>query len=217
MGRASIRCQIRTFLDLVYPPSCLHCDALIQNGVLLCPECLENLSFLTLEGHCAKCFSPISMMSGVCKSCRKISHPFRKLASCFDGYGSGISLSRAYVHSGQGYLAKEIASYIVVQLDQLRFPHFETITSVPTYFNHPLTPIGNELAHLLGCRYIPLLKRHFVPSPCFSLKNGCNIINQNVLLLDMCMQTPATIRSAGWALDEGNPENIYGMTFCATL
>lgn len=61
-----------------------------------------------------------------------------------------------------------------------------------------------------------VLKRQLTPTPAFALRKKCNIINQKVLLLDISMETRATIRSAGWALERGGAETIYGVTFCAT-
>lgn len=101
-------------------------------------------------------------------------------------------------------------------MERLHFPQFDLITTLPGYFFNRNQQIGEEVARMLGRPYKRLLKRNLTPQPAFSLRKKCNIINQTVLLLDIGMRTRSTIRSAGWALERGGAETIYGMTFCVT-
>ena len=118
---------------------------------------------------------------------------------------------------GQYHLAKDIAAYIVVQLDRFSFPTFKTITMVPNYFQNPHYAIGKEVAKMLGTKFTPTIIRKLSPEPKFSLKKKCNIINHVVLLLGISMNTRQTMRAAGLAVDRGHIENLYGLTVCATL
>ncbi len=204
-----------SLLDLIYPPACMHCHASLDTHAPLCPECLESFTLLSEEGHCGKCFTEIPTIVGTCKPCQEIRHSTSKLSSCFDAYGPAKSLVKGF-EQGQYHLAKDIAAYLLIQLDLLRFPTFDTITIAPNHFQSPQALIAKEVAKALNCPFKFTLKRHFTPNPTFSLKKKCNIINQKVLLLGISMQTRNTLRSAAWALDLGGPETIYGMTFCAT-
>ena len=207
----------RFLVDLIYPPSCLNCNAPVENPVHFCEECLEHFTLLPLEGRCTKCFASIPTPIGTCLPCRKLRHPFRKVGACFDPEGPALKLASHFLEGGYRPVAKEIASYMVVQLSTLPFPEFDLITTVPSFFQQPLAPIGKELACLLGCPYKPLLRRLLDPKPKFRLKKGCVIINQKVLLIEMSFKQGDSFRAAGWALDKGRPENIYGMTFCASF
>ncbi len=203
-------------LDLLYPPQCIHCDTLLPQHRLLCGACLDLFTLLPEEGRCSKCFGEIGAISGICKPCREIAHPFARLATCFDAFGPARSIAGALLNQGQFHFAKDIASFIVIQLERLRYPSFDLITLVPSYFFNRHLVIAKELAQMLGIPFKLVLKRHLTPAPAFSLRKKCNIINQKVLLLDIRMETRATIRSAGWALERSGAETIYGVTFCAT-
>lgn len=203
-------------IDLLYPPKCIHCSVLLQKHQLLCPDCIETFSLIPDEGHCSKCFAEIPTVVGICKACRQISHPFAKLSACFDAYGPARSISNAFLKQHRFHFAKDIASFIVIQLEALKYPPFDIVTLVPGYFNNPNLDVVRQVARMLNYPFKKLLKRQLTPNPSFSLRKKCNIINQKVLLLDMNMQTRLTIRTAAWALDRGGPETIYGMTFCAT-
>ena len=200
-------------LDLLYPPKCLHCDALLQKHSLLCGICLDMFILLPQEGRCNKCFSEIASVEGTCKPCRQIAHPFVSLSSCFDSLGPGMSIGEA-LRGGQFHFSKDIASFLIVQLDRLQYPCFDLITVVPGYFRSPYSLVAKELSKMLQVPFKNLLKRGLTPHPSFSIQKKSNLINKKVLLLDIRMESRTTIREAGWALDKGLPESIYGMTFC---
>jgi len=199
-----------TLLDILYPPTCTSCRALLEKNAPFCSDCLETFTLLPKEGHCVKCFAEIPQLSGTCKGCRKLASPFRKLGACFDSFGPGKSLLNS-VH------AKDIASLIILQLEKLHFPNFDALTTVPSYYSTPFALVAKELSALLNVPYIPTLNRTISPKISFSLKKKCNIINKVVLLLHTEMIERDEIRSAGWALKIGLPEQLFGLSFCATL
>ncbi len=206
-----------SLIDLLYPPACYHCNRRLLEKGALCQDCIDQLTLLTQEGHCYKCFCSIPAIVGTCKPCRKLSHPFKQLGACFDSFGPAQSLMQAYLAEKHQKFAKLIASYIVFQLSNLNYPNFQTITMVPNHFVNPHFVIGIEVAKMLEVPFKPLIFRKLSSEKTFVLKKKCNIINQLVLLIDLQMDKRETIRSAAWALDEGRMENLYGITFCATL
>lgn len=203
-------------LNLIYPPKCLHCDVSLPVHQLLCSQCLDLFTMLPEEGRCPKCFGEISTVSGICKPCREVAHPLAQLGACFDAFGPAQSIVKALMNQSNFHFAKDIAAFILVQLERLKYPSFDLITIVPSYFFHRHKCVAQELSKMMGCPFKRLLNRHLTPSPSFSFRKKCNIINRRVLLLDISMETRSTIRAAAWALDRGGPETIYGMTFCAT-
>ncbi len=206
-----------TVLDLLYPPTCIACQAMLPKNAHFCLQCMEEFALLPEEGHCVKCFADIPMIRGTCKPCRKIAHPFRKLAGCFDSYGPGKKLLQTFLQERSIHLAKNIASYMIVQLHQLAFTDLTAIVVLPKSFQTPFALVAKEMTKMLEIPLVPILKRCFSPKPQFTLKKKCNIIHKRVLLLDSEMTERIDMRTAGWALQEGLPEIIYGMTFCATL
>lgn len=162
-----------------------------------------------------KCFREISERKGTCKDCRQKRSPFRKLATCFDSFGTGKTLLEKYKKYRSN--EKDLAAFIVLQLEALEFAPFEVIVDVPSYFSSPFRMIAKEVAKMLCLIRVPILKRSLTPRPHFSLKKKCSIINKKVLLLSSEMHSREEVQAAGWALKEGRPEVIDGMTFCATL
>lgn len=194
-------------LNLLYPPACLHCKEEMEEKGHFCTTCLNEFALLRGEGRCLKCFSEIEMLRGTCKPCRLISHPFRRFGACFDGHSPARSLL-------YGNFATLLASYVVVQLDALGFPEFDLITTIPGYFKDPSKEIAKELAKMLHIAYKPLLNRALNPVPTFSLKKKCNIINQNVLLLENLTHSREVFYAAAKEVQKGWCESLYGMTVC---
>lgn len=204
-------------LNLLYPPVCTHCRQLLEEQNVFCADCQQQFRLLDGIGHCSKCFSSIPSPQGICKSCRKIRSPFSRLSACFDAYGPAMSLLRDFTSQKHYHLAKDIASYIVVQLSRLHYPTFQTITMVPNAFANPQYAVGKEIANMLEVPFVPILRKKTSPKKIFRRKKKWTIMNQVVLLIDLEMHTRQTMRSAAWALDQEITESIYGITFCATL
>jgi len=104
-----------------------------------------------------------------------------------------------------------------MQLENLSFPTFELITTLPSYFSSPFALVARELSRLLHIPSMSTLNRTLSLEPRFTLKKKCNIINKGVLLLHTECQEGEELRSAGWALREGFPETLYALSFCATI
>ena len=188
----------------------------MERQARFCSHCLSHFTLLAPEGHCEKCFSSIATLSGTCKPCREKRHAMRKLGACFESFGPAQTLLQTFLKSGQSHLAKEIASFIVVQLEFLRFPTFDALTMVPNCFSNPQYAIGKEVAKLLSIPFLITLRKEIRVDPCFSLKKNCNLIHKQLFLLHTEMKTRLTIRLAAEALTRGWPQTLYGMTFCAT-
>lgn len=168
------------------------------------------------EGRCLKCFAEIATLTGICRECRSQPHPFRKLSSCFENRGAARSLLHSFWKRGHFAFAKDIAAYLVVQMYQLDYPIPDLIIPIPDLLFQPHFLLAKEVAKMVNRPFLPLLKRHWTVEPTFSLKKRCNIMNQIVLLVDMQMQTPTSIRAAAWAVEAGDPSLIFGMTVCVT-
>lgn len=154
------------------------------------------------------------MITGTCRSCRKMSHPFQRMGVCFDSLSPAKTFLSLFYEHYRFHFVKDIAASIVVQLERLQFPSFQLITTIPYFFRNPQNQIAQELSKMLQIPFKSILKRNFTPYPSFTLKKKCNIINQVVLLLDLAMENQEAFRASAWALNRGMAENIYGMRFC---
>lgn len=222
------------FSNLFLPPLCLHCEKRMEKyHPRFCEECLAQLTLLPPEGRCQKCFTEISLIHGTCQSCRKRSHPFKALASCFDGYGPAASLLKALKQRGWHRFADDLAAYMLIQLDKLQWPMPTLIIPIPLSPERHLLRgfnqrelIGQALAKRLSIPCRSLLKRegggfssHLLSleqraelPEVFSLKKKTELSSEIILLIDDLIVTRATMRRAGEALKMGGASSIYGIT-----
>lgn len=196
-------------LDLIYPKVCQYCQILMEENQIFCASCLEKLSLIPSIGRCQKCFQEISLNFGVCKPCRKRRHSLKTVAGCFEHFGPAVSMIHA-LKKGRFYLAKDMAAFMVLQIDRLGWPLPDCIVSVP---RRATKLLATELSKMLGklCCFVLRRKIGSYPSE-FFLKKKCNISHQIVLLVDLQMKSRRTLNAAAKALRE-QPCTIYGLSF----
>jgi ComF family protein len=98
----------RTASDLVFPPSCVQCDALVEGGKLrhVCARC-ERLLVLVQPPHCRVCGHPFDgAMEGerTCPHCAALEPAFREGRTCVLLKGPG----RALVHALKYHRARQV-------------------------------------------------------------------------------------------------------------
>lgn len=199
--------------DVIFPRSCFHCQTTIKNH-LFCSDCLQQLTLIPREGRCLKCFEEISLRKGICNSCRKLAHPFKELAACFEDFGPAKTLLHAFENKHQFLCAKDVAAFITMQIYALYWPIPDVIIPLPQHFTKNTQKIVKELSHFLHCPSKSILRKRWELIPQFSLKKKCNIYRQRVLLVATTMHSRDCLRSAAKVLEEGSPLEIYGMAFC---
>ena len=100
----------RTAGDLVFPPSCVHCDGLVEGGGLkhVCRQC-ERLIVLVGPPHCHVCGHPFAGEVGgsrTCPHCAALKPVFEEGRTCVLLKGPGRSLVHALkYHRGRHVLA----------------------------------------------------------------------------------------------------------------
>lgn len=169
---------------------------------------------LSQEGRCLKCFEEISLRKGTCKSCRNLVHPFRQMAACFDSFSPAKMLLHALENKQHFLCAKDIAAFMMMQIDAFNWPIPDLVVPLPQHFSRSTQMIAKALSGLLQCRLEVSLRKKWELSPQFILKKKCNIYRQRVLLLTTEMESCTSMRTAARVLEEGGPLEIYGMAFC---
>ncbi len=213
----------RTFLNLLYPPYCLHCgDGIETESSLLCAVCSEQLDPLEQSDRDNHCKTKEQLFAGC--------------ASVFDYEGPASSIIKKMKYADMPFLSKGVAAYMVSQFIQLDWPLPEVIVPVPLSFTHQLQRGYNqsaEIAHEFGdFLKVPvesvlirnksgysqagLLRdqREKLSEETFSLRNGVDIANKRVMLIDDVYTTGSTLRCAAEALCHGFPFELYALTFC---
>lgn len=224
------------FLQLVYPPLCLHCEEWISGKrFLLCPICRELLSLLDADKRCLHCFSCLEQ-GYFCQKCREKASPLTRVAAAFDYQGPAATLIHHLKFANAPYLAKEIAAFMMVQFSRLDWPLPDYIIPVPLSFTHFLKRgynqsqlIAQEIGHLLDRPIVNCLKksseffsqmgqdrlqREKLPEACISWKKPQLMADKTLLLIDDVMTTGTTLRHSAQQLQEAFPKAIYALTTC---
>lgn len=110
----------KSLLNLIFPLRCIACEESLSTAMILCKECLSHLVLLQPSSHCPRCFGPKTF-----HECKR--NGLTRQAFCFE-YSPIIEKFKVLE------LSKILASYLLVQLQQLQSP-IDFITTVP---EHPL-------------------------------------------------------------------------------
>lgn len=229
---------LKSCVDLVYPPICLHCrDTLLQDRELLCETCFDLLELIDVKLHCPACFSIQYCTKKMhCVKCASKKSSLTYIAAAFEYKGAPSTFVKEFKYGNKPYLSQGLGSFMTAQFIQLKWPIPDLIVPVPQSFSRWLTR-GYNQAELLSDSIGQLIERPVVKalirksddfsqaglSLCQRLKlNGKSIYlkkNQNlqdkvILLVDDVLTTGTTLQICAEALLEDYPNSIYALTLC---
>lgn len=231
-------CCQHSLLNFLYPPHCLHCKESIQSEeTLLCFSCASLLELIDPEERCPFCFGKdYAPASKHCGSCVHGERLFYRMGSVFDYRGPAASLVKRLKYGNQPYLAKGLGSFLAVQFDQFKWRVPDAIVPVPLSFTHWLERgynqsdlLAKELANYMQVPVWDVLKRKSgdysqagldlaqrknLAGASFSLKEGFQLQDKTILVIDDTMATGSTLQRCAEALAEGCPSRLYAMTVC---
>lgn len=231
----------RAFVNLVYPPLCLHCkDSVNDDTHILCESCLSLLQLIVPAERCPCCFSArYSCESRHCPECQRTPPQLNAIAAAFDYVGPAATLVRKLKYSEQSYLAKGCGAYLTAQFLQLEWPMPDVIIPVPIALTHLLERgynqsllIAKSMSEILNCPVQEALyrgsgdysqaglsrkQRMELDGLLFSLKKDQQLQDKTVLLIDDVMTTGSTMRKCAEALMEECPAKIYGLAICRAI
>lgn len=232
----------KSFVDLVYPPICLHChEPLEDSSALFCQCCMLLLSPIDPAERCPYCFSsefdPENDVS--CRECRKERHPCDRMAAVFDYEGPASTLIKRLKYGGQFYLATGAGAFLTAQWIALDWPMPDCIVPMPMArlrkfergYNQSRL-LADVIGGLLKCPVLDVLKRRTgdfsqgglnysqrmqLNSAMFTMKGRPNLYDKKILLIDDVMTTGSSLRCCAEVLRGGCPDSIYALTLCRAL
>lgn len=226
-----------SFLNLVYPPECLHCSEALFEEPFLCKNCLELLEFIDISLHCPKCFSlKYSKLKHRCDNCFSKKSYLTEIAATFDYRGPIATLIKKFKYENKPYLAEGLVGYMAVQLIDLKWPIPDLIVPVPQSLSHffmrgynQAELLAESLSLILNCPVQKALTRtsddysqaglnyeqrlNFSGNS-ISLKKNQQLQDKNILLVDDVLTTGMTLQRCAESLLEGCPNSIYAITTC---
>lgn len=233
---------LRSFFHLLYPPLCLHCEGLKSNDQQpFCEECASQLDLSDPSGSCLVCYQPTDCKGVLCVGCKGKSAPIRGFTSAFDYFGPPATLIRELKYQTNYALADSMAAFLAYQFQRTGWPFPELLVPVPCTlmkriirgYNQAVllaeglgsflhVPVAEALGRLdsgrsqVGLKHqerISLLKEAFLLKDSERKK----IYGRRLLLLDDVVTTGTTLSLCAEVLLDGQPSEIYAMTFCRAL
>lgn len=231
----------KSFVDLLYPPLCLHCDESLEKGCyIFCKACQEQLELIDPSLRCPFCFSSEfdQQKQKFCQECQKKSKNMR-IASAFDYEGPPATLVKLLKYANQTYLAKGGGAYLATQFLTLNWPMPDYIIPMPMSSLKKLER-GYNQSQLLSESFSRLINRPVslalkrksgdysqaglnhqqriqLKSDSFFVRNGDHLFDKNLLIIDDVMTTGSSLQCCAEVLTPFFPQSIYALTLCRAI
>lgn len=232
-GLSLVRRAGRGVLDILLPPQCLACDALVDQPGSLCAACFNQFSFIT-RPYCQCCGLPfetaVSEDDLMCGACMKDRPAFGRARAVFAYKDTARSLVLKLKHADRTDAAAHLAKWMQRAGGEL-LAETDCIVPVPLHWRrlwlrtyNQSALLANALGVLTGKAVIPdgLVRTRPTPSQggldraqrrrnvagAFKTARPDVLKDKSVLLVDDVMTTTATADSCARALLRGGARHV---------
>lgn len=242
-GHTHLRAGFQTVLNLIYPPTCLTCDTLVEGPGALCAACWAETPFIT-GLVCDLCGAPMpGDSSGVetCDDCLRIARPWAQGRAALVYRGNGRKLVMALKHGDRTDIAPTAAQWMARAARPLRRDGM-IVAPVPLHWTRFLRRRFNQsallaqhTARLLTLPHVPdLLTRPRRTAPLEGLgrdqrfarlqdaitatpRHAAALRGRPVLLVDDVMTSGATLAAASEACLRAGASEICVLTLARVV
>lgn len=230
-------------LDIIFPPQCLICDALVPTHGTLCLECWRGVSFIS-EPMCHACGLPFEYAIGegaLCGDCLKEAPPYARARAAlrYDEASRKLILSLKY--HDQTHLAKVYGPWLAKAGKELVLES-DALVPVPLYYWRFVNRRYNQSALLAAALAkhcaLPVLPdallrtRHTPPQTgltraqrqdnvkgafCVNPRHAATVKGKNILLIDDVMTTGATLEQCTKSLLKAGANKVNGLTLARAI
>ncbi len=235
---------IKNILKLFLPPRCIKCGTVLGDDDGLCPECFNNLNFIS-EPYCQKCGRPFEEIKKqkklICGKCLKEKQsPFRlsRSALIYDDASKDLILALKFMDKTEN--AKVMAKWLHIAGKDIWQEGVDVLIPVPLHYTRLLKRKYNQSA-LLSLELNKLIKKevdlsslvkHKKTKPqvqfsgkeriknvkdAFMVKNPESIKGKRVVLIDDVMTTGSTLKECAKALKKAGAKSIDTLTVARVI
>lgn len=214
-------------LDEIFYCTCIGCGFRSENGMPICPDCMDNVEKYPYE--CESCGYPSNVPAKVCGMCPNAIYRDR--------------IKIAYKYKGPvRQLIKQIKfSYRITGMDILKemvdvseLSGYDVISAVPSHFSrrirrlsHPAERIAKQISYLTNIKYLKILTRTRRTEYQYKLKKRQRAVNVRnaftpvydvtglkILLVDDIITTGSTIEECSRILKKSGASivDVFALT-----
>lgn len=235
---------LNKILDFFLPPRCKICGKVISDNNGLCPECFQQISFISTP-YCAKCGRPFfeaphnhNLLCGCCAQEKKSLFRMNRAAVCYDDASKNLLLGLKFFDKtdnvpllakwlklgGQDIFNAGVDLIIPTPLHYLRL--------VKRHYNQSAL-LAHELSKLTGIEvnYSALIRsRYTKPQVSFSgkariknvknafyVKHPQDVCDKRILLIDDVMTTGSTLKECALVLKKAGAKSVDSLTVARTF
>ena len=231
-------------IKIFLPPRCIKCGAILSDDDGLCPECFQELNFITAP-YCYKCGHPFEQAASskkmLCARCaKKAKTPFRlnRSALCYDDISKDLILALKFMDKTEN--AKTLAKWLCMAGNDIWQEGADILVPVPLHYKRLIKRrynqsalLAKELSKLTGVKadYTSLIK-HKSTKPqvqfsghervknvrgAFSVKHIETIKGKRVVLIDDVMTTGSTLKECALALKKAGAKSVDTLTVARVI
>ena len=243
MINTRIKPLLQNAADIIFPPQCLSCRTSIGIGGSLCPDCWEDMSFIS-DPQCEICGLPFELEAAdgiLCGSCIKTPPPYQTARSVLKYDDKSRNLITNFKYGDKIHACDNFAKWMA-RAGKKTIENSDVITPVPLHRIRLFTRrynqsalLTNSLKKITGIpAYNELLIRNKHTRPqvgllpkqrkenvkgVFSLnpKYKHFIEGKSVILVDDVMTTGATIEACSKILKKSGAHKVNVLTIARTV